>query len=167
MAERDRKIKHTTRSRVVKLELSNQTDLAVVKVAKTLYNLDHERTLQKATDSNLWHVSDSLYYDAKKSYDGILKPFFEEPQVFKLQATKELLHTSSLDPHAPEDPNLQRINEFLEEEVEPLTEELIGTYLDPFTIPYPWETKFDHGKIMYFNPETFETVDVRPQEVID
>ena len=95
---RKQKKKRTLRNRVVKLELSNDVERAVRKTAKVLYDMTDgdinieakgaEVQLKPAKDSSKWVQSDSLFNDAKKAYDSILKPFLEEPQVYKLESTR-------------------------------------------------------------------------------
>jgi hypothetical protein len=103
--------------------------------------------------------------DAKKAYDGILKPFFEEPQVYKLDSTKEKLHTQSYDTETARPPILEEIEDFESLPAPSLNEDLDATFLDPFQLPYPWETRYEEGRTIYFNPETYERVGIRPQEV--
>ena len=182
MADEKRKGKgrrlRTERSRVVKLELSNDTGEAVRKTAQTLYNLSDadinivaardgksEIDLKLAKDSNKWVATDAIFDDAKKAYDRILAPFLEEPQVYKLESTKERMHRQSLDATEGKNPHLERIEEYLNEPEEELKDETLSTYLDPFSLPFPWERRVEFKQVVYFNPETFERLNKPPQEI--
>jgi hypothetical protein len=159
------KTKFTKRTKLVKLELSSQTSLAINKVAANLYDIKNP-SLNPTIDNETWYTTDALYADAKKAYDGILKTFLEEPIIYKLESTKEKLHAQSFDNNQDIDPNLDRINEFLEKEIPLIDENVLNTYIDPFDLPKPWEKKFEFGQFIYFNPETFERLEIKPQEVI-
>lgn len=158
-----KKVKPTKRARLVKLELSNNPQLAVEKVGKNLYNIGS--ALKPASDGDDWYTVDSLYMDAKKAYDGILKPFFEEPQVYKLDGTKDKVHAQSYDLNAAKLPILEEIEEFEAQPTPSLSDDFDTTFLDPFQLPFPWQTMFEDGRTVYFNPETYERVYVRPREV--
>ena len=70
---------------------------------------------------------DTLYSDAKKAYDSILKPFLEEPIVYKIESTKKVLHKQYEDIYKDiADPNLLRIQEYLDEPVPILDEKALG-----------------------------------------
>jgi hypothetical protein len=158
-----KKVKPTRRARLVKLELSNNPRLAVEKVANNVYNLGS--ALKPASDGDDWYTVDSLYMDAKKAYDGILKPFFEEPQVYKLDGTKDKVHAQSYDVHAAKPPILEEIEDFEAQPTPTLSDDLENTFLDPFQLPLPWETLVEDGRTVYFNPETYDRQYVRPREV--
>ena len=144
----------------MKLELSNDTETAVRKTAEALYNITDadiniiaaregkaDVRLKPAKDSNSWVATDRLYDDAKKAYDSILAPFMEEPQIYKLESTKAKLHKQSLDPSEGKNPHLERIEEYLNAHKEELKEEALGTYLDPFSLPYPWEKRIEFKQV--------------------
>jgi len=176
--ERKEKKKRTQRNRVVKLELSNDVERAIRKTAEVLYeikdddiNIDAKRAgetgirLKPAKNPSTWVQSDALFNDAKRAYDGILQPFLQEPQVYKLESTKNKLHKQSYDPSV-KDPHLERIEEYLAKEDAKLNETTLTTYIDPFSLPHPWEKiTTSHGKVAYFNPETFERLNEPTQLV--
>merc|ERR1712146_691901 len=75
------------------------------------------------------------------------------------------LHKQSYD-SSVKDPHLERIEEYLETKEEKVDETTLTTYIDPFSLPHPWEKIITtHGKVVYFNPETFERL-VEPNQLV-
>jgi len=152
--------KRTERRALLKLELKsaeNDLKLNLQKVAEKLYDIPFESSAEETLDSNKWFETDNIFAQARQSYNGILQPFLEQPQVYKLAATKEIVR------HIDKNYKPQALlDEYGQEEIK---EEFIQSYIDPFALPKPWELKIIGNKTFYFNTETFERFDSQPQEI--
>ena len=145
----------TERKALLKLELpvgdGAKLQQAISKVGENLYGISSNPFTTKSEDSNAWYATDSLFTSAKKTYNGILRPFLEQPQVYKLDVTKEKVRR--IDPkYVPP----TALDEYPDVTVD---ENALSSYIDPFALPAPWQLKMIGDKTFYFNSETFERVE--------
>jgi hypothetical protein len=79
----------TKRSKVVKIAFSGKDQNALGKVSRDIYGYEDNLPEVAAVDQNWTTTDEGLYGPARSIYDSIVKPFLQEPKVYRFESTKQ------------------------------------------------------------------------------
>jgi hypothetical protein len=184
----------TSRIKVPKVSLKNDTHSQLQKVSHDLYKTDVVGDTP-AKDSQVWKFTDeTLFREAKSSYENIIVAYAATPRVYRFESTKQKIWDDNDKRNAIEESKqsnaktnrrkgrkqsitstkiVQDLLRKRQQEEDRLRESSKlanrqddqSTYLDPFAPPKPWKAEVKYGKTVYVNKETGDILETNPGEV--